>query len=552
MPNISHCRRAAPTLSRAGVLGAWLGLILAGIAEAAPEKAPPPSSLAGLSFDRAMVIPITTEINDVTFESMKRRLNLARRQGIRLVVVELDTPGGALGPTLKICSALKGWRDEGMKVYAWVHHDAYSAGAIIALATDGVVMAPNATMGDCQPIVMTEKGVSGVPADLEAKMVSPLLEELRDSARRNGYDQDLIEALVRPDVHVFWVINGDTGEKRFVTASERDELFGRRASAGGDDGKGAAVKEPVPDSESKTAWRYVREDPVLGEVRQPVTGTRELLTMKDTRALAYGFSLGTVAGEQDLRSFLGILGAIERTDLTWMETIVQFLASPVVRAILLMLIILGVYVELHAPGVGMPGAVALVALMLFLGAPYMTGFTVTWEIVVIVLGLALLAVELFVIPGFGVVGVAGLILLGFGILSSFAPPEPFRRHWFDLPELPQTYRYMRNGLIAMTGGLTGAAVCMFALAKYLPRAPIMNRIITRNPTHEDVTIEDPYHGIAKVGDVGRAETLLRPAGKARFGAMLVDVVSQGEYIPSGEKVEVIERSGARVVVRRMA
>jgi membrane-bound serine protease (ClpP class) len=167
-----------------------------------------------------------------------------------------------------------------------------------------------------------------------------------------------------------------------------------------------------------------------------------------------------------------------------------------------------------------------------------------------VLELVLLAIELFVIPGFGVIGIAGFILLGFGLLSSFAPPEPFRRHWFDLPELPQTYRYIRNGMIAMTAGLVGAVIGMAVLARYLPRAPIFSRVIGRNPTREEVCIEDPYHGIAKVGDIGRTETMLRPAGKARFGAVLVDVVSQGDFVSNGERVEVIERCGNRVVVRK--
>jgi membrane-bound serine protease (ClpP class) len=217
-----------------------------------------------------------------------------------------------------------------------------------------------------------------------------------------------------------------------------------------------------------------------------------------------------------------------------------------------MIMLLGVYAEFHAPGVGLPGAVALGALVLFLGAPYMAGFTVTWEIVVIVIGLTLIGIEIFLIPGFGVVGIAGLILLGFGLLSSFAPAEPFRRHWFDLPEMPQTYRYIRNGMIAMGAGFTGALIGMAILARYLPRAPIFNRLIGPNPTPHDLRVEDPYHGLAKVGDVGRTETLLRPAGKARFGAVLVDVVSQGEYVSSGERVEVIERSGSRVVVRKLA
>jgi len=547
VPWINRRSTTAVLILFAGLMPAWIPAN--GQSATMPARTLTVARPAG-SFDTAFIIPIQDEITEITFDSVKRRLDRATKESFRLVIIELDTPGGALSPTLEICNAIKQIRGQGVKVYAWVNNEAYSAGTIIALATDGIVMSSNATMGDCQPITLTGTGPAAIPEEIEAKAVSPLLEELRDSAYRNGYDLDLVMSLIRPEMQVFWLVNTETGEREFVDVQGRNRLFGLEASTRSDSDQDAALPEPVPDSESKTAWRYVREYPLLGEVPQPVVSSRELLTMRDNRALAYGFSQATVSTDQELRSFLGIGGTIQRAELTGMERLVQWLASPVVRAVLFMVMLLGVYTEFHAPGVGLPGAVALIALVLFLGAPYMAGFTVTWEIVVIVLGLILMAVEIFVIPGFGVIGIAGIILLGFGLLSSFAPPEPFRRHWFDLPELPQTYRYIRNGLIALGSGFTGALIGMAVLARYLPRAPIMSRIITPNPTHEAVTCDDPYHGIAKVGDIGHAETLLRPAGKARFGAVLVDVVSQGEYIPDGSRVEVIERCGNRVVVRK--
>lgn len=516
-------------------------------AETAAEKAAPTGP-----FRQALIIPVQREITEITLDSIERRLDRARAERVELIILELDTPGGALGPTLEICDAIKRIRGEGVKVYAWVNNQAYSAGTIIAMATDGIVMAANATMGDSQPIVISETGPAAIPENLEAKAMSPLLEELRDSAYRNGYDMDLVMSLVRPEMQIFWLENTQTGERDFVDTAGRNRLFGVTDTQPADGKQTALGPEPIPDSLSKTPWRYVREHPLLGQVQQPVVTDRELLTMRDGRALAYGLSLATVSSDAQLKSFMNVSGAIERAELTWMERAVEWLASPVVRAVLLMIMLLGVYAEFHAPGIGLPGAVALGALVLFLGAPYMAGFTVTWEIVVIVIGLTLIGIEIFLIPGFGVVGIAGLILLGFGLLSSFAPAEPFRRHWFDLPEMPQTYRYIRNGMIAMGAGFTGALIGMAILARYLPRAPIFNRLIGPNPTPHDLRVEDPYHGLAKVGDVGRTETLLRPAGKARFGAVLVDVVSQGEYVSSGERVEVIERSGSRVVVRKLA
>ena len=90
---------------------------------------------------------------------------------------------------------------------------------------------------------------------------------------------------------------------------------------------------------------------------------------------------------------------------------------------------------------------------------------------------------------------------------------------------------------------------MFMLSKYLPSLPVFSRIVPENPTPSEVLIDDPYRGAARIGDIGVAEGPLRPAGKARFGSVLVDVVSEGGYLGADDKIEVIERRGNRVVVR---
>jgi membrane-bound serine protease (ClpP class) len=116
--------------------------------------------------------------------------------------------------------------------------------------------------------------------------------------------------------------------------------------------------------------------------------------------------------------------------------------------------------------------------------------------------------------------------------------------------MPQTYTYFRHGLYSLATGLAGGIIGMVVLARFLPKVPVAGRIIAPNPQHDAVQADDPYAGIVEVGDRGRCETLLRPAGKARFGEHLVDVVSMGDYIEPGVPVEVVERHGSRVVVRR--
>ncbi len=532
---------------------------------ASTQPAAPSVVLNASAFDRAVIIPIRDEITEITKDSIDRRFKKIRADGVKLVILELNTPGGSVMATLEICDAIKKFRDDGNSVYAWVNNKAYSAGTIIALATDGILMTNNATIGDCQPILITGTGADAVPEGIQAKLTSPLEAELRDSARRNGYNLDLVLSLVWPEMQIFWVVNTETDEKRFVDTHERDRLFQLPAAAedrgGGTDGKDEHKErhrrpEPVPDSESKSAWRYVKKAPGIGEVRQPIDrADQQLLTMRTVEAVAYGFCVATAGNDDELRSFLHVTGAIRRMENTWMESFVEWLASPLVRGVLFLLMLLGAYAEFQHPGFGLPGGVALVALILFLGAPYMAGFTVTWEIVAILLGIALLAVEVFVIPGFGVAGIAGIVLLVIGLLSSFIPteprPQPEFEHWPQWPTLPLSFDYLKHGLWALAGGMTGSLIGMAVLARFLPRVPIAGRLIAPNPTREQITVDDPYDGAAQVGDIGKSEGPLRPAGKARFGATLVDVVSEGEYIDGATRVEVIERHGSRVVVRRV-
>jgi membrane-bound serine protease (ClpP class) len=555
----NHLRRLRPA-QRAGLkrfftatlvafgMGA---LVAAQPADEAPE--PPPVERPIGPFEQAYVIPVKGEITDITRGSIERRVEQALEENIPLIVLELDTPGGALGVSLEICAMLKELRDDGLAVYAWVNRDAYSAGTIIGMATDGIYMARNATIGDSQPIMISPGGAMPIPEGIEAKAVSPLLAELRDSARRNGYPWDMVMALIRPEMVLYWVENTETGERRFIEPDERKELFGLSTSATRPaDETDATATGPREGTESRTAWRDVESVPELETVPQPIVDARSLLTMRTPEAIAYGFALGTIHDLDELRAEFNVTGAITRLEITQMERFTAWLASPMVRSVLFLLMLLGAYAEFQTPGLGVPGAVALTALVLFLGAPYLAGYTMTWEIAIIVIGVLLLAVELFVIPGFGVAGILGFILIFAGVILSFIPPEPGRLpgDWFYLPTLPETYDYLRRGLISMTVGLTGALVGMVILARYLPRIPVAGRLVSPNPTHAQVQMDDYYEGKVAVGDVGVVEGSLRPAGKARFGENLLDVVSQGEYITNGQRVQVIERRGNRIVVRQ--
>ncbi|MEK7756337.1 MAG: NfeD family protein, partial [Planctomycetota bacterium] len=281
---------------------------------------------------------------------------------------------------------------------------------------------------------------------------------------------------------------------------------------------------------------------------QPVVRDDQLLEMSPSEAIAFGFSKGIVSDEGDLRARYG-LGSLLHVNPLWSESLAHWLTSIYVRGFLLVVIFLAADVEFHTPGVGLPGLVALIGLAIFVGAPYVTGLANVWEIVLILAGLLLMCLELFVIPGFGVAGISGVMMVLTGLIATFIPDEPGRQFPQLFPALPTTLHGLKLAVATLVSSMVASLIGMLMLSRFLPRVPIFNKLVSANPTPSQVAVEDGYRGMARVGDVGQAEGTLRPAGKARFGSVLVDVVTEGEYLEADCTIEVIEHRGNRVVVR---
>lgn len=525
--------------------------------EAAPQPANPQSPVAqpGVcerQYKHAAIVPIRDEITGVTTQSLKRRIDAARAKGADLIVFELDTPGGYLDSALDIAHMIENLRDLG--TVAWVNPQAHSAGTIISVACNEIVMAPSSTMGDSQVILFTGEGVDAVPEELRPKIYTPVLTRFRSSAKLNGYSEVLSEAFVIPEREVWWLENTATGGREFVFREEKLKRMGEDSQQDGAVQK--VTKAILGMGESGPhGWKLVESyfDIVTGKdipITQPVVRNDELLEMDSGRAHAFGFNKAIVAGEDDLRARYGV-ATISRMDETWSEGLTTWLTSPYVRGFLLILVFLGAYVEFHTPGLGLAGLVSLIALAVFVGAPYLTGLASVWEIVLIVIGLVLIGLEVFVIPGFGVAGVTGILCLMAGLVATFMPGEPGHSTPFYVPQLQPTLDALYTGLKTVVIGLLVSIVGMFFLAKYLPRMPLFQKLIPLNEGPESVRVEDPYHGLAQPGEEGVSLGPLRPAGKARFGGVLVDVVTAGEYVEAGEDVQVVERTGNRVVVRAL-
>ncbi|TWT42074.1 hypothetical protein RAS1_32020 [Phycisphaerae bacterium RAS1] len=525
-------RRQKPLTRSAAGLGRgtriFLLLGLAALA-AGPSTAPDAARSASLA-----VIPIKDEITDVLRRSVERRLEDARAAGAKVIVFELHTPGGLVTSALDICRLIKNLPADVTSV-AWVNHEAYSAGAMISVACKKIYMSPSSAIGDCAPIMVSPTGgLEELPATERAKAESPVLQEFRDSAASNGYDPMLCRAMVTVGEEVWWIQSTTGDERRFVSAADKKKLI-----------------DDVAEAERK--WKTVESlaDPKSGREQplvQPVDRPDTLLTLSQSEAVAFGFASGIVGDLDDLVGKLGQSGAPLYLETSGWETFAMWLNSPWVRGFLFMIVVVGGYIEFSHPGLMLPGITALVALAIFLGAPYAAGLADIWTFVLLGVGLALLAVEIFLLPGFGVAGIlGGLMVLG-AFLGTFIPREP-GAPMFSLPNLQGTWDALKIGIFAMSGGLVMAMVGIVLVLRFLPQLPVVDKLILSNPSAEALAPQDPFASVGLVGDVGLVISDLRPGGQARFGNEVVDVQSQGKYVEAGKRVQVIKRDGGSIIVR---
>ncbi|MEX0928386.1 MAG: NfeD family protein, partial [Balneolales bacterium] len=198
--------------------------------------------------------------------------------------------------------------------------------------------------------------------------------------------------------------------------------------------------------------------------------------------------------------------------------------------------------ELQSPGIGFPGAIALTGALAFFAPHYIMGLA-SWEIIIFFLGVLLLIIEIFVVPGFGIPGIAGIILVIFSLLASMVGNVGF-----NFPEI----RYMSGPIWTMVATLVLGIALIISLARHMPQSKAFNRLVLANTTGTSygytsaTTVED------LIGLEGVALSTLRPAGTALIDSRRIDVVSDGDFIEKGEKIKVITSVGSRVMVSRVS
>ncbi|MHC4641071.1 MAG: NfeD family protein [Planctomycetota bacterium] len=472
----------------------------------------------------AAVIVCTDMIDNGLFESIKRRTQIALDSGADYLIYEISTYGGLVSAADDISKYFLEASKEAHTV-AYVTTEAISAGAMISVHCQDIIMLENSTIGDCAPIVLIpSQKLEGVEREKTESFIRVAFDR---AAGANGYPEALLRAMVTMQIEVYRVKNIKTGEYEFFEN----------------------VNLP--------------KDPNIHDLgnKQIVVEDDKLLTLTATKAAEYGIARAVVKDRAGALAFLaerdGVSFAGEPMVLKplWSEEMVRWLNSPAVMGVLVMLALLGVYIEFNTPGVGLPGLVAVLCLVIIIGSKHLHGLANWVEVLLFAIGLLLLLIEIFVLPGFGIAGFLGITFILIGLFGMLVKNGPDELPW---PRDAMAWKDFTDGVIGLSAGFIGFIVLAWLLAKYLPKLQFMSGLIlapsaAKLGTEVEVSMttlpESKTIGV-NIGELGEVVSRLRPTGKARFGNAIVDVVTEGEFLDTSTQVEIISIRGNRVVVRK--
>lgn len=408
-------------------------------------------------------IPIKGTIDAGLARFVERAVGDANEHKARYIVVEINTFGGRIDAATQIKDALLSAR---APVAVYINRRAISAGALISLACDRIIMAPGSSIGAATAVDQSGEKVS-------EKVQSFMRSEMRSTAEQNGRNGHIAEAMV-------------------------DE---RIAIAGLDD-------------------------------------STQLVTLTATEAVKWHMADTVLSSLAATYTMLGINPAeVKAQSISWSEELVRFLTDPIVSSLLLTLGFLGLIFEIKTAGWGIGGTVSLLALTLFFGSNIIADLASVTELLFLGAGIVLLLLEAFVIPGFGVAGLLGLGLCAWALFQML------------LGEYP-TGSDLQHAVIGVALSIFGIIVAFVVTIRYMPQSRWWNRIALGTSLSKSAGVRSSVDAEDLIGSEGVAVSDLRPAGKVAVQDRILDVVSEGNYIPRDTPVTIITVVGNRVVVRQ--
>ena len=434
-----------------------------------------------------VVVPVRGEVAPALLTFLRRAVKIAETNEASAIIFDINTYGGRLDVAADIVNALNQAR---IPTYTFINTNAGSAGALIAIATPHIYMAPVSAIGAAAPILPTGEDL---PTTAKEKTISYWSALIRGSAIKNGHNPDIAEAFINRDKEV----------------KIGDRLL---------HGRGTVLSLNAQD-----AIERINGKPVLAD--------------------------GIADSVGDVTKRAGLKGNVVTIEPTGFEQMAFWITA--LAPLLLLGGILGAYLEFKIPGVTWPGVISAICFALFFLGHYVAGLA-GWEVVALfILGMVLVLVEiLFFAHSTIVFGVVGVFLILASLLWSMIDRYPGQNFF---PTGRMLAVPLLNMLIAIIGSFLVIGLLArylprtsiyrrFALMESNPSGPSLAGV----PRHFATALALPP------GAEGTAVTVLRPSGKARFADHVVDVVTEGEFIAPQTPVIVIQTDGMRVVVKSVA
>lgn len=277
-----------------------------------------------------------------------------------------------------------------------------------------------------------------------------------------------------------------------------------------------------------------------------ISDSGKVLTFTSSEAVKYGYCQGVCENIDEVLAHAGIHRySITEQRYNAIEKIIGFLLSPVVHGILIMLIIGGIYFELQSPGIGFPLIVAVTGAALYFAPLYLEGLAANWEILIFIAGVVLLALELFVVPGFGVCGILGLVGIVGGLTLSLID-----NIGFDFSHIPTIH--IGESLALVTASITIAVPLSIWLGKKLLETKTIGRVVlhSEQQASEGFTVADA-NTASLIGCEGVASTILRPSGKVKVDGKTFDAVATVSYIDKGTPIKVTGYENGSLLVSKL-
>lgn len=270
----------------------------------------------------------------------------------------------------------------------------------------------------------------------------------------------------------------------------------------------------------------------------------EIITFSTSEAIQYGFCEAKVESVEEILKRNNVENyELVKFELSGSETVIAFFLNPFISGLLILIIIGGIYFELQTPGVGFPLAAAIVALVLYLVPYYLNGLAENWEIIALFLGLGLVAVEVFILPGFGIAGIAGITLTVGSLILIMVNNDAFDFEFVPANEI-------LYAVSAAFGGLLGGIALLFIGGARLSNTRFFRRVaLVETQERSEGYVVKPATESMK-GKKGTAFTVLRPGGKVMIDGHLYDAYTRGEYLEKGDTIEVLDDETTSLRVKK--